>query len=231
MNTAPTAHTELKVRHARLTVGQKKSLNRLSERWVLPRLPPDLNHAFARRAPVIMEIGAGTGDVTIELAKHHPENNYLVIEVYRGGVAQLLRQCELQQLDNVRVIMWDATAIMEQCPSRSLNTIMIFFPDPWHKKRHHKRRLLQPGLLSAMADKLTPYGRIYIATDDSGYARHIENMLPGCGLVKLAASPIMPRPRWRPFTRYEQKARLKNNAIYEWLLAKSSTDTSDGSTR
>ena len=211
----------IRVRHARLTEGQKKALRRLSERWVLPALPDDPCDAFARRAPLVMEIGAGTGDVSIDLARRHPENNHLVVEVYPGGVAQLLRRCERHGLENVRVLMQDAAAVMARCPERSLDKIMIFFPDPWPKKRHHKRRLLQLPFLSSVAAKLAPGGRVYVATDDASYAGHIEDAVSRSRLAKLGSSPAMLRPRWRQVTRYERKATLRGNLVHEWLLSQS----------
>ena len=225
MTAACTGAAGIRVRHARLTEGQKKTLRRLSSLWVLPQLPDDPCLAFARPAPLVMEIGAGTGDVSVDLARRHPENNYLVVEVYPGGVAQLLRQCERYHLDNVRVVMHDAAAVLARLPEHSIDKIMIFFPDPWPKKRHHKRRLLQSPFLSNVAAKLVPSGRVYVTTDDAGYAEHIEHAVSMSSLVKLDSGPARLRPRWRQFTRYERKAMLKGNVVHEWLLSQSSKPT------
>lgn len=218
MTKASTGPAGLHIRHARLSASQKTVLQRLSARWVLPRMPTDLSAPFTGKAPIVMEIGAGTGDVSLQLAQRHPENNYLVVEVYRGGVAQLLRRCEQHDLDNVRVVMQDAVFVLSQCPRNSLAEVMIFFPDPWPKKRHHKRRLLQVPFLRDVASKLVPWGRVHIATDDEGYAAHITAAMRQQSDLKLVSGTTIPRPRWRPVTRYEEKARINGSSIYEWLL-------------
>lgn len=170
---------------------------------------------FKRRAPVIMDIGVGTGDTTISHALSHPENNYLAIEVHRPGVGQLLNRIELKNLSNIKIINDDVVNVLHnQIPYHSLNQIFIFFPDPWPKRRHHKRRLINSQLIELIKKRITVQGRLHIATDWKDYAKHIQQLCNSDPeLINLAGnSHSAPRPNWRTKTRYETRGlRLEHN--------------------
>lgn len=168
----------------------------------------NLQVLFKRRAPVIMDIGVGTGDTTIHHAKSHPENNYLAIEVHRPGVGQLLNRIESNGLTNIKVISHDVVEVLQDLiPDHSLTQIFIFFPDPWPKKRHHKRRLINSRLIELIKKKMTGHGRLHIATDWQDYASHIQKLCnPDTQLINLAGNNnTTPRPDWRTKTRYESR--------------------------
>jgi len=170
---------------------------------------------FKRRAPVIMDIGVGTGDTTISHAQSHPENNYLAIDVHRPGVGHLLNSIELNNLTNIKIINFDVIDILQyQTPYHSISQIFIFFSDPWPKKRHHKRRLIKSQLIELIKKRITAHGRIHIATDWKDYAAHIQQICNSDPeLISLAGHRhSAPRPNWRAKTRYESRGlKLEHN--------------------
>ncbi|MGQ0658671.1 MAG: tRNA (guanosine(46)-N7)-methyltransferase TrmB [Chromatiales bacterium] len=205
-------------REGRLTAAQNRALRELRQLYGVPSGddPIDLPGLFGRRAPCHLEIGTGSGDCLLALAQAHPENDYLGIEVYRPGVGSLLLRSSRQRITNLRVSCRDAVeALARQIPAGSLDCVYLFFPDPWPKKRHHKRRLLQPPLVALLRQKLRSHGRLFIATDWDDYAQHVvELMQKSPGFVNLAAPAVWaPRPRWRPLTRYEQRAISSGRAV------------------
>ncbi|MBI4006477.1 MAG: tRNA (guanosine(46)-N7)-methyltransferase TrmB [Gammaproteobacteria bacterium] len=182
----------------------------------------DLDTLFNRHAPKIMDIGTGMGDATIEMATAHPENDYLAVEVHRPGVGSLLKQIETRQLNNIRVFNHDVIEILTyQIPDNSLDIVYIFFPDPWPKKRHHKRRLINHKLLDCLMNCLKANARIFIATDWEDYARHIlEIFETKSGFINLSgAGRYAPRPRWRPNTKFEQKGKNLNHCVWDLVFA------------
>jgi len=204
-------------REGRLTKSQLYALDNYWNKHGIEFCPKFINFdtLFKRRAPVIMDIGVGIGDTTISHAQTHPENNYLAIEVHRPGIGQLLNRIELNNLVNIKIINYDVVNVLqEQIPSHSISQIFIFFPDPWPKKRHHKRRLINSQLLELIKICLTKHGRLHIATDWKDYAEHIQQLCNSdLELINLADNNhSAPRPNWRTNTRYESRGlRLEHN--------------------
>lgn len=214
------------LREGRVTSAQRRALESLWQRYSVddPQGELDFASVFGRRAPVVLDIGPGNGDVTLALAERHPENDYLAVEVYAPGVGNLLRRAERAGIGNLRIVRRDVVVVLEYNVSdETLDAALLFFPDPWPKRRHHKRRLIQAGFLERLARLLQRNGRIFIATDWEDYARHIlECLREVTGLVNLAGDGgFAPRPRWRPVTRFEQAARRDGRRIYELVLARS----------
>jgi len=211
-------------REGRITPAQQRALIQLWPQYGLDVTGQHLDPSaiFGRQAPCQLEIGCGTGDTLIALASQHPENDYLGIEVHRPGVGHLLQQLEVHNLSNVRIICTDAVGIIEHLPASSLETIHIYFPDPWPKKRHHKRRLLQTVFLQALATRLARHGRLYLATDWQDYADHLLQCLQQQqALLNLAGEGrYAPRPIWRPESRYEHRALRLGHTIRNFNLAR-----------
>ena len=209
-------------REGRITPAQQRALTGLWPDFGLDfsgqHLRPEV--IFGRRAPCHVEIGCGSGDTLVALAGQHPENDYLGIEVHRPGVGHLLTQLQARKLHNVRILRADAVAVLEYLPAASLDGIHIYFPDPWPKKRHHKRRLLQTAFLGTLASRLACQGRLFLATDWQDYADHILECLQGqAGLVNLAGEGrYSPRPLWRPLSRYERRALRLGHEIRNFIL-------------
>ena len=159
-------------REGRLTRGQQQALQELWPRFGLEtstRL--DLDRIFGRSAPRTLEIGFGNGDTLLTMAAGEPQTDFLGIEVHRPGVGRLLHELESRALDNVRVIREDAVPVLGNClPDNSLDRLLLFFPDPWHKKRHHKRRIVQADFIELLAKKIKPGGILHMATDWENYA-------------------------------------------------------------
>jgi len=200
----------------KITRAQKRAYQQLFPLYGIPYRPEPLNfeHAFGRRAPVVLEIGSGMGEATAEFAENHPEINYLAVEVFKAGVGSLLRRIEERQLANIRLIHHDAVEVLQtMIPDESLCGIHIFFPDPWPKKRHHKRRLIQPSFAQLAAQKLQRGGYIHICTDWEDYAEHILNVLDGEPALKNVADGFIPRPPWRPITKFERQGLQEGRQI------------------
>jgi len=178
----------------------------------------NLEKVFKRYGPIILDIGVGAGESTINHAISHPENNYLAVEVHRPGIGRLLNKIEEYALTNIKIIKHDVTEVLkEQIPNRSLTQIFIFFPDPWPKKRHHKRRLINKELIRLVKKKLVMHGRLHIATDWEDYANHIRevgNNDPS--LINLAScNNFSPRPLWRTETRYEFRGKKLDHEVWD----------------
>ena len=210
------------MREGRLTRGQARALEQFWHVYGVDFSPSplDLEQVFARTAPKILEIGPGMGETTVALAARHPENDYLAAEVHRPGVGSLIRQAALQQLGNIRVIRHDAAEILQyQLAEKSLDAVYLFFPDPWPKKRHHKRRLISPDFASLLASRLKSHGRLIMLTDIEVLACHMREACDACGdLYNLAGrGRFAPRPCWLPTTKFETRgARLGHGT---WCLA------------
>ncbi len=178
----------------------------------------NLEKVFKRYGPIILDIGVGAGESTINHAISHPENNYLAVEVHRPGIGRLLNKIEEYALTNIKIMKHDVTEVLkEQIPNRSLTQIFIFFPDPWPKKRHHKRRLINKELIRLVKKKLVMHGRLHIATDWEDYANHIRevgNNDPS--LINLAScNNFSPRPLWRTETRYEFRGKKLDHEVWD----------------
>ncbi|MGL5830287.1 MAG: tRNA (guanosine(46)-N7)-methyltransferase TrmB [Angustibacter sp.] len=189
-------------RRGRLTTGQRRTLREHDEH--LAEVPDceQLHRLFGRSADLVLDIGFGDGVATLAMAQAQPQRDILAVELYPAGVAQLLAQLTAHQIPNVRVITADARHVLAAIPERSLAEVRVFFPDPWPKARHHKRRLLGPAVIASIAARLRPGGLLHVATDWADYAEQIAEL--------LQAEPLLiPRPGQRglrPVTRFEQRA-------------------------
>ena len=196
------------LRAGRLGTGQSKALEELGPRYVLPYVtaPMDWPGVFGRQAPRILEIGFGMGGATAEIARGHPENDYLGVEVHTPGVGALLKRIGELDLANLRIVQHDAVEVLQHMLAESsLDGIHIFFPDPWHKKRHHKRRLIQPAFVELLASRLSPGGYLHLATDWEDYARQMLEVLAANPLLRNTTDSYAPRPDHRPLTKFEQR--------------------------
>ena len=213
------------LRAGRVTAGQERALNELWPRYGVNfnTAPLDLDVLFGRSAQRCLEIGFGTGEVIASLAAAHPEVDYLGIEVHRPGVGQLLLRAENAGLTNLRVICHDAVEVLAtQISAGSCDEILVFFPDPWHKKRHHKRRLIEPKFVRRLSDTLRPGGILRLSTDWQAYA---EQMVEVCnaeaGLLSLHPDmSYAPRPEFRPPTRFERRGERLGHGVWDLAYAK-----------
>jgi tRNA (guanine-N7-)-methyltransferase len=200
-------------RGERMTVGQERAWDTYWEKMgndvkSLPEGPLDFTSWFGRSAPVLLEIGSGMGETTSQLVAAAPELNYVAVEVYKPGLAQLLLRAEhLGGLDNLRVLRGDAVDLLtDHVAPASLHGVRIFFPDPWPKKKHHKRRLVQPEFVALLASRLEPGGVLHLATDWEHYAEQMLEVCSGERLLTNMYDGWAPRPDWRPVTKFEQRA-------------------------
>ena len=179
----------------------------------------DLQQLYGRQAPVILEIGFGNGLSLAEMAENASDINFFGIEVHRPGVGSLLVQVRQKNLQNVRVSGDDAVEVLEkQIPDDSLHRVQIFFPDPWHKKRHHKRRLIQPEFVAGLVNKLAPNGQIHVATDWENYAEHILEVFEAD--LFNTADGYAPKPDYRPGTKYEARGLRLGHGVWDLVFQK-----------
>ena len=207
-------------REGRLTKSQLRGLDNYWIKYGIEYNPEIINFKkiFKKHGPIILDIGVGAGESTVNHAISHPENNYLAVEVHRPGVGKLLNKIEKDRLTNIKIIRHDVIDILrEQIPDRSLTQIFIFFPDPWQKKRHHKRRLINEELIKLIKKKLVMHGRLHIATDWRDYANHIRKLgNADLGLINLAGNNnFSPRPLWRTETRYELRGKKLDHEVWD----------------
>lgn len=205
------------LRQGRLTVGQQRALETLWPRYGIEpgdaRL--DFNAIFGRSAPVILEIGFGNGDAIAQMAVANPACNFVGIEVHKPGVGHLLQLIEKDGIDNIRAINKDAVEVLNNnIADRSLHGVNIFFPDPWHKKRHNKRRLVQLEFINLLARKLKPGGILHIATDWEDYAQHVEEVMNGQTDFEAAT---IDQALARPKTRFEQRGLRLGHVICDMV--------------
>ena len=182
----------------------------------------ELDKIFQRYAPRILDIGTGMGDTTITLAKEHPENDFLAVEVHRPGIGSLLRQITANNLTNVRISNHDVVDLLRyQIPANSLDMVYIFFPDPWPKKRHHKRRLINQNLLEILKPCLKSHACIFIATDWQDYADNILEVFDGDAEFINLAGPgkFTPHPYWRPMTKFEKRGSKLEHQVRDFAFA------------
>ncbi|WP_197281142.1 MULTISPECIES: tRNA (guanosine(46)-N7)-methyltransferase TrmB [unclassified Mycobacterium] len=181
--------------------------------------PLDTRAWFGRQAPLVLEIGCGSGTSTLAMAKDEPGIDVIAVEIYKRGLAQLLCAIDREGVGNVRLIRGNAVDVLQRLiPSRSLTGVRVFFPDPWPKARHHKRRFLQPGTIGLIADRLLPGGVLHAATDHAGYAEHIGavgDAEPRLSRVDDAGG--LPISVVRPTTKYETKAHDAGSAVTEFI--------------
>lgn len=183
----------------------------------------DLDALFGRSAPRTLEIGFGNGEALLELARQNPDRDYFGIEVHKAGIGHCLLGIDAGRLGNVRLSDHDAVEVLdEQIPDAGFDEILIFFPDPWHKKRHHKRRLIQPGFAQLLLRKLVRGGRLRLATDWQDYAEQMLEVLDTCqGFSNLAGEgSFVARPASRPVTRFENRGQRLGHAVWDLAFRK-----------
>ena len=207
-------------RQGRMTSGQQRALEQFWDRFGLDLQDKvyDWDEVFGRSAARILEIGFGNGESLLVMAQHCPEQDFIGIEVHRPGVGHLLIQVMELNLSNIRVFCADAVAVLNSSiAAASLDRIQLFFPDPWPKKRHHKRRLIQPPFVVLLADKLKPGGILHLATDWQDYAEHMLTVLELSPCFSNTATGFAPRPPERPLTKYEQRGQRLGHTVYDLL--------------
>jgi tRNA (guanine-N7-)-methyltransferase len=190
----------------------------LLPRFGVPYAPTlcDLDVAFQRSAQRFLEIGFGMGESTAEVAAAHPEHDYIGVEVHTPGVGGLLRLIDARQLANIRIIQHDAVEVVTHMLAEgSLAGVHVFFPDPWPKKRHHKRRLLQPAFVHLLATRLQPGGYLHVATDWEDYATQILAVLSAEPLLQNTAPGFAPRPEHRPLTKFESRGLKLGHGVWD----------------
>jgi tRNA (guanine-N7-)-methyltransferase len=209
------------LRQGRVTAAQTRAV----EQWMpvygiaFSPAPLDLERAFGRRAPKVLEIGFGMGETTAAIAQAHPDTDYLGIEVHTPGVGALLRCIDSLGLANVRVIQHDAVEVVEKMIApEALDGVHVFFPDPWPKKRHHKRRLLQPEFVRLLATRLKPEAYLHAATDWEDYARQMLDVLSAEPLLGNTASGFAPRPESRPLTKFEARGARLGHGVWDLVF-------------
>ncbi len=206
------------LRQGRVSNAQQRAYDTLLPRFGLPysKQPLDLDQAFGRGAPKVLEIGFGMGETTAAIAAAHPENDYLGIEVHTPGVGSLLKQIDEHGLTNVRIIQHDAVEVMQHMLApAALAGIHVFFPDPWPKQRHHKRRLLQPAFVALLASRMQSGAYLHIATDWREYAEQVLEVLRAEPLLENIARDYAPRPDYRPLTKFEQRGLKLGHEVWD----------------
>ncbi len=206
------------LRAGRITRAQRRALDELLPLWGIPysRAHLDLDAVFGRKAPRVLEIGFGDGDTLVDLAAATPQSDFLGVEVHPPGVGHCLLAIESRGLTNLRLIAHDAVEVLaNQLPPASFDEVLLYFPDPWPKKRHHKRRIVQPIFAALVADRLKPGGTFHLATDWEPYALHmleVLNAAPGFGNAAPRGGFIA-RPD-RSATRFEDRGRRLGHDIF-----------------
>ncbi|MEO8123710.1 MAG: tRNA (guanosine(46)-N7)-methyltransferase TrmB [Burkholderiales bacterium] len=211
------------LRAGRMGSGQTRALQELGPRFVLPYQATtlDFESIFGRRAPVILEIGFGMGDATAAIAASMPEVDFLGVEVHPPGVGALLQRIGERGLTNVRIVQHDAVEVLAaMVPAASLAGIHIFFPDPWHKNRHHKRRLLQHDFVAKLACHLAPGGTLHCATDWQPYAEQMLEVLSAEPLLVNTVAGYAPRPDYRPLTKFEARGLKLGHGVWDLIFAR-----------
>ncbi|MDQ2076665.1 tRNA (guanosine(46)-N7)-methyltransferase TrmB [Marinimicrobium sp. ABcell2] len=219
----PKAIRSYVIRAGRITAGQKAAFERWWPAYGLSLFDGTLDSVatFGREAPLVLEIGFGMGDSLLHMAEHEPEKNFVGIEVHPPGVGRLINGAGEAQLHNLKVYMADAMDVLEDCiPAATIDRLQIYFPDPWHKKKHHKRRIIQPEFIEAVKGKLVPGGVVHLATDWEEYAEAmLEVMTQAPGFTNMAAEGgFSPRPDYRPITKFERRGERLGHQVWDLLF-------------
>ena len=226
--TTPTAIRAIRSfvrRQGRMTSAQEQALATLWPVFGLELTGKllDINAVFGRDAPKILEIGFGTGDALLEMAAQCPEQDFIGVDVHRPGVGRVLRELETRQLSNVRLFCADATEVLaSSIGDASLARVLLFFPDPWPKKRHQKRRIVQQPFVAQVHQKLMEGGQFHLATDWEDYATHmLAAMEAAPGFVNtVGTNNFCPRPEYRPITKFERRGERLGHGIWDLVYAK-----------
>lgn len=213
------------LRQGRLSPAQARALAELAPRYAIPftTAPLDFASVFGRRGDVVLEIGCGMGETTAAIAAAHPAIDFVGVEVHGPGVGAVLNRIAQAGLANLRVIQHDAVEVVDaMIAPGSLAGIHVYFPDPWPKKRHHKRRLLKPAFVHALALRLRRGGYLHVATDWMPYAEEILATLSAEALLENTAGGFAPRPAWRPLTKFEARGLKLGHEVADLVFRKAS---------
>jgi len=220
-------------RRSHITAAQQQALDRLLPVWSIPyrNAVLDLPQAFGRSAPTILEIGFGMGETTQAIAAARPGDNFLGVEVFDAGVGGLLQRIDASGLDNIRIIQHDALEVVrDMIAPESLQGVHVFFPDPWPKKRHHKRRLIQPPFVALLASRIAPGGYVHCATDWRDYAEQMLAALSGEPRLVNRHDGYAPRPQDRPQTKFETRGLRLGHGVWDLMfLRRPVSDTANAS--
>lgn len=217
------------LRQGRISNAQRRACETLFPKYGIPfkREQIKLESVFGRQAPKILEIGFGMGETTADIAYTHPDRDYLAVEVHTPGVGSLLNQIETRGLTNLRIIQHDAVEVMQHMLSpMSLDGVHIFFPDPWPKAKHHKRRLIQPSFVNHLCKLLKQGAYVHLATDWEEYAQHMIAVLNNERLLYNTASQYANRPAYRPVTKFEKRGIKLGHAVWDVIFRRNSNPAS-----
>ena len=211
------------LRTGRMGSGQRRALTDLAPRFVLPYRPAVLDTAatFGRAAPVVLEIGFGMGDATAQIAAALPGTDFIGVEVHEPGVGALLQRINEAALANLRIVQHDAVEVLEQMVApNALAGVHVFFPDPWHKKKHNKRRLIQADFVRLLASRLAPGGYLHCATDWQPYAEQMLAVLSAEPALHNTAEGYAPKPEYRPLTKFENRGLKLGHGVWDLVFVK-----------
>jgi tRNA (guanine-N7-)-methyltransferase len=211
------------LRAGRMGTGQLRALETLGPRFLLPYRAEmlDLDATFGRSAPRVLEIGFGMGDATAQVAAALPGTDFIGVEVHAPGVGALLKHIGEKNLQNLRLLQHDAVEVMtHMLPPASLAGVHIWFPDPWHKKRHNKRRLIQPAFIAQLVTRIAPGGYLHCATDWQDYAEQMLAVLSAEPALQNTAGAYAPRPDWRPLTKFENRGLKLGHGVWDLVLTR-----------
>lgn len=211
------------LRTGRMTEGQQRAYDENWQHYGLSVADGliDQTAIFGRTAPLVLEIGFGMGQSLAEMASKEPDKDFIGIEVHTPGVAKLMMLCQEKQLSNVRVYEYDAIDVLENAiPLASVDRFQLYFPDPWHKKRHHKRRIVKPEFIETMAKHIKPNGLMHFATDWENYAEHMMEVVSASDQFENLAgvNNFSPRPEWRPITKFEKRGQRLGHGVWDLLF-------------
>jgi len=209
------------LRQGRVSNAQQRAHETLLPKFGIPYAPGliDLDQVFGRRAPKILEIGFGMGETTAAIAALHPENDYLGIEVHTPGVGSLLKAVDAEGLTNVRIVQHDAVEVLcHMIGHGTFDGVHVFFPDPWPKKRHHKRRLLQPAFVALLVERMKRGAYLHVATDWQEYAEYVLAVLKNNPLLENTAMDYAPRPAYRPQTKFETRGLKLGHGVWDVIF-------------
>ena len=209
------------LRQGRVSNAQQRAHETLLPKFGIPYAPGliDLDLVFGRHAPKILEIGFGMGETTAAIAALHPENDYLGIEVHTPGVGSLLKAIDAEGLTNLRIVQHDAVEVLcHMIGHDSFDGVHVFFPDPWPKKRHHKRRLLQPAFVALLVERIKPGAYLHVATDWQEYAEYVLAVLKNNPLLENTAMDYAPRPAYRPQTKFETRGLKLGHGVWDVIF-------------
>ena len=215
------------LRGGRMGTGQQRALAELGPRYVLPyqATPLALPQVFGRAGPCILEIGFGMGDATAQVATAMPDQDFIGVEVHEAGVGALLKRIGEGGLTNLRILQHDAVEVLrDMVPPDTLTGVHLWFPDPWHKKRHHKRRIVQPAFVALVASRLAPGGYLHCATDWQPYAEQMLEVLTAAPALHNTAEAYAPKPAWRPQTKFETRGLKLGHGVWDLLFRRPPAD-------